>query len=66
MLSADQIAGFLNQLFLQNKSMNQPHFLHVDTNPQKLKADRKFGLGMVKNGCDQSALWTLKVTVSQK
>ena len=45
MLSADQIAGFLNQLFLQNKSMNQPHFLHVDTNPQKLKADRKFWVG---------------------
>ena len=26
MLSANQIAGFLNQVFLQNKSMKQPHF----------------------------------------
>ena len=41
MLSANQIAGFLNQLFPQNKSMNQPHFLHVDTNSQKFKVDRK-------------------------
>ena len=42
MLSANQIAGFLNQLFFQNKSMKEPHFLHVDTNSQKLKVDRKF------------------------
>ena len=39
MLSANQIAGFLNQLFIQNKSMKQPHFKHVDINLQKLKAD---------------------------
>ena len=36
MLSTNQIAGFLNQLFLQNKSMKQPHFMHVDTNSQKM------------------------------
>ena len=42
MLSASQIAGFLNQLFLQNKLMKQSHFLNVDTNSQKLKVDRKF------------------------
>ena len=41
MLLANQIAGFLSQLFLQNKSMKQPHFLHVDTNSQKIKADQK-------------------------
>ena len=41
MLSANQIAGFSNQPFLQNKSMKQPHFLHVDTNSEKLKVDRK-------------------------
>ena len=46
MLSANQNAGFL--LFLQNKSMKQPHFLHVDTNSQKLKVDRKFFVDMVK------------------
>ena len=42
MPSAKQIASFLNQIFLQNKSMKQPHFLRVDTNSQKLKVDRKF------------------------
>ena len=36
-LSANQITGYLNQLFLQNKSIKQPHVLHVDTNSQKLK-----------------------------
>ena len=38
----NQIAGFLNELFLQNKLMKQPHFLHVDTSSQKLKVDQKF------------------------
>ena len=42
MLPTNQIARFLNQLFLQNKSMKQPHFLHVDTKSQKLKANRNF------------------------
>ena len=37
MLSANQIAGFLNQLFLPNKPIKQPHCLHVDPNSQKLK-----------------------------
>ena len=41
MLTAIQIAGFLNQAFLQSKSMKQPHFLHVDTNSQKSKVDWK-------------------------
>ena len=57
MLSAIQIAGFLNQPFLQKKSMKQPYYLHVDW--------KSFGLGMVKNWCDQSGLWTLKLTLSQ-
>ena len=35
--SQPMIAGFLNQLFLQNKLMKQPRFFHVDTNSQKLK-----------------------------
>ena len=42
MVSANQIAGFLTLLFLQNKSVKQPHFLHVDINLQKSKVDRKF------------------------
>ena len=44
MLSAKQIAGFLNQPFLQNKLMKQPflHFLHADTDSQKLKVDPNF------------------------
>ena len=66
MLSAIQIAGFLNQPFLQNKSTKQSHFLHVDTNSQKSKLIEFFWLGMVKNGCDQSGLWTLKLIVSQE
>ena len=31
-LLANQIAAFLNQLYLQNKTMKKPIFLHVDTN----------------------------------
>ena len=41
MLSANQIAGFFNQPYLQNKSINVPDFLHVDTNLNKLKVDQK-------------------------
>ena len=41
MISVNQIKGFLNRLFLQSRSMKQPHFLHVDTNSQKLKVYRK-------------------------
>ena len=45
MLLAIQIGRFLNQAFLQSKSMKQPDFLHVDTNSQKLKVDWKvFGV----------------------
>ena len=39
MLLANLIAGFLNQLLFLNKSMKHPHFMHVDTNSQKLKVD---------------------------
>ena len=41
MLSAIHIVGFLNQAFVQIKSIKQPHFLHVDMNLQKLKVDWK-------------------------
>ena len=38
MVSANQIPGFLNQTFLQNKSMKQAK----SQKSQKLKVDRKF------------------------
>ena len=41
MFSANQIARFFNQPYLQSKSMKYPDFLHVDTNSYKLKADQK-------------------------
>ena len=41
MFSADQIAGFFNQPYLQNKSMKYPDFLNDDTNSRKLKFDQK-------------------------
>ena len=55
MFSANQIAQFLNQPFLQNKS------LFSRTNWSKI-----FWFCMVKNGCDQSGLWALKLIVSQE
>ena len=37
MFSANQIAGFFYQPYLQNKSMKQADFLHLDTNSLKPK-----------------------------
>ena len=45
MLSANQIARFLNQLFLQNKSMKLAYFFHVNIYSQKSKANCKFFVG---------------------
>ena len=42
LVSANEIARFLNQLFLQNKSMKQPNFFNVHANSQKLKVDQNF------------------------
>ena len=39
MLLANEIAEFLNQLYLQYTIMKNPDFLHVDTNSLKLKVD---------------------------
>ena len=36
MLSANQTTGFLNQLYIKNKAMKKPDFLHVDTDSQML------------------------------
>ena len=50
MLSVSQIAGFLKQSFFQKKSMEQPLFLHVDTNSQKLSWSKSFGWEWSKKG----------------
>ena len=42
MFSANQIAGFFNQPYLQNKSTKLSDFFHVDTNTYKLKVGKKF------------------------
>ena len=42
MVSANQIVGFSNQLFLQKKLMKHPHLLQVDRNSKKLKVDLNF------------------------
>ena len=53
MFSANQIAGFFNQPYLQNKSLKWPDdFLHVDTNSQKSKVDQK-----ILGGHDQKWVW---------
>ena len=51
MFSANQIAGSFNKPYLQNKSMKS--------------WSKNFGVGMVKNGYDQSGHGALKLTVSQ-
>ena len=50
MFSANQIAGFFNQPYLQNKLM--PGFLHVETNLHKLKLIKIF-FGV----CGQKWVW---------
>ena len=42
MFSANQIAGFFNQPYLQSKSVKKPDFLHVDTNSYKFKVNQKW------------------------
>ena len=41
MFLTNQMAGFLNRLYLWNEKMKKPEFLHVDTNSVKLKVDWK-------------------------
>ena len=68
MLSAKQIPGFLSQLFFQNKSMKQPHFLHIETNSQKFTKGcwRISWLAVVKNGHGFLAHETLKSAASEE
>ena len=63
MISANHIAGFLNQLYLQKKLMKWSDFLHADTNLQKLKTNWIFFV--------QKLVWSLwsqdsKIAVSQE
>ena len=55
MFSANQIAEFFNQPYLQNKS--KPDFLHVDTNSHKLKVDQK-NFGWAESKMDLVSLVT--------
>ena len=67
MLSAKQIAWFLNQLFLEKQIDEAASFFACWYKLIKIKIQSKyFWLGMVKNGYGQSSLWTLKLTVSQE
>ena len=54
--SANQIAGFFNQPYLQNKPMKQPGFQHVNTNSHKLKVGHKyFGWTWSKIGLNKNS-----------
>ena len=67
MLSAKQIAWFLNQLFLEKQIDEAASFFACWYKLIKIKIrSNYFWLGMVKNGYGQSSLWTLKLTVSQE
>ena len=39
MLSVNQITGFLDQLYLWNKIMKKPDFVHVVADSWKIEAD---------------------------
>ena len=41
MFSANEIAGFFNQAYIQSKSMKYPDFFHVDTSSHNLKFDQE-------------------------
>ena len=62
----NQTAGFLNQIFLQGKSIKQPHFLHVDIDSQKLNVNRK-GFSWAKSKMSVASLVCgLKLNTSQE
>ena len=66
MLSANQTTGFLNQLYIKNKAIKKPDFLHVDTDSWETEVYYKnIGLDIIGNGCGHSVLKALKVAVCQ-
>ena len=42
MVLSNLVSGLWNWLYLKNEQMDLTDFLHVDTDPQKLKAEQKF------------------------
>ena len=55
-LSANQISGFLNQLYLKINLVNQGDFLLFDINFLKIKGDLKI---LVE--CDQKCFWPIRL-----
>ena len=67
MLSTNQIAVFLNWLYLWNKMMKKPDFFAYWCRFIEIKVWLKNnGVGVVKIVCGHSVLRTLKLAVSQK
>ena len=63
MFSANQIAEYFNQTYLQHKSVICPDILHVDTNSHKLSLSKHSWVGTIKNGCGQSSYGTLYIVL---
>ena len=67
MLSANQIAGFLKQLYLKSEAFNWLDFLHADTNSEKKKDDLKiFGWAWSKMGVANLNSRILKMAKSEE
>ena len=65
MFAANQIVGFFNQSYLQNKLMKHPNFWHSDTIAGKLEVNQKNNwVDLVKRGHIYLVHETLKSAVS--
>ena len=66
-LTANQTAGFLNQVFFTKKINEISSFLACWYRFTKIKSQSKiYCVSMVKNRCSQFGYGTLKLTLSQK
>ena len=54
MFSGNQIAGFFNQSYIQNKWLKWPDFLHVDANSHELTVDQN-----ILGGHGQKWVWPI-------
>ena len=62
-----RLQDFLINYISRTNKWNSLIFLHVDTNSHKLKVDqKKFWIGVARNGSGQSGHRTLKLAVSQE
>ena len=61
MFSVNQIAGFFNQPYLQNKSIKQSDFFHGDTNSHKLNLIKRFLSGHGQNWVWPVWVWNSKI-----